>query len=405
MDGGAAIGQVRAMDAQPQPTDRPRRRWRRLAVTALVLVAVFHLGGGWYFSGRIHAGGLVPEAPERNYDVTIIRLGDGTVVLGGTDAALGDPGEYGLYWDGGFGMVGEVVAIQGDEVERSFTHLAGSQPPLAPAEVDLDGWYYPNDPSDAGLPFDDVSFEGELGELRAWYVPSGGAPSATWAIHAHGWRADRREAIRTLGSFAAAGIDSLVVEYRNDPGAPRDPSGLYRFGRTEWVDVEAAVRHAVTGGAEQVVLVGFSTGAAAEMAFLERSDLAETVTAVVFDAPNIDMGRAVQAEARRTKLVPGLPFTVPDSLTAMAMLVADLRFDVGWRDIDYVDHDGALTVPALVFHGESDQTVPLSVSLDFAASYPKLVDLVVTKGADHVRSWNVDRDGYETALERFLLGL
>jgi alpha-beta hydrolase superfamily lysophospholipase len=405
MDVDAAIGQVRPMDAHPQHTDRPRRPWRRVAITALVLVAVFYLGGGWYFSERIRTGGLVPEAPERNYDVSVMKLGDGTVVLAGADAAIDDPGEYGLYWDGGFGMVGHVVAIQGDEVERSFTHVAGSPPPLAPAEVDLDGWYYPKDPSDAGLPFDDVTFEGELGVLRAWYVPSGGSPSTTWAIHVHGWRADRREAIRTLGTFAEAGIDSLVIEYRNDPGAPADPSGLYRFGRTEWADVEAAVGYAAAGGAEQVVLVGYSTGAAAEMAFMERSDLAALATAAVFDAPNLDMGRAVQTEAHRTKLIPGLPFSVPDSLTAMAMLLADVRYDVGWKDIDYVDHEQALAVPALVFHGESDETVPLSVSEDLAATHPDLVHLVVTEGADHVRSWNVDRMRYESELARFLAGL
>lgn len=394
------------MEPHPQQHTARRRRWpRRTAITVLVLVAAFYLGGGWYFSGRIRSGGLAPEAPQRNFDVTIVRLGDGTVVLAGDDGAIDDPGEYGLYWDGGFGMVGDVVATRDDEVERPFTHLAGAPPPSAPAEVDLDAWYFPADPADAGLSFEDVTFESELGEMNAWYVPSGATPSAIWAVHAHGWRADRREAIRSLGTFAAAGIDSLVIEYRNDPGAPPDPSGLYRFGRTEWADVEAAVRHAVAGGAEQVVLVGYSTGAAAEMAFLERSDMAGAVRAVVFDAPNVDMGRAVETEARRTTLIPGLPFTVPDSLTAAAMLLADLRYDVGWKDIDYVDHVGTLTVPALVFHGSGDQTVPVSVSEDLAAAYPNLVDLVVVEGADHVRSWNVDRVRYEASLAGFLTGL
>lgn len=386
--------------------DRHPRRWRRrLAITVLGLAACFYLGGGWYFSGRIHTGGLVPEAPERNFDVAVVRLGDGTVVLRGADAAIDDPGEYGLYWTGGFGTVGDVVATRGGDVERSFRHVAGSPPPLAPEEVDLDAWYYPADPGDAGLRFEEDTFEGPLGAMRAWYVRSGDVPSVTWAIHLHGWRADRREALRTLGTFAAAGIDSLVVEYRNAPGAPSDPSGLYRFGRTEWADVEAAVRHAVAGGAEQVVLVGYSSGAAAEMAFLERSELAGVVTAVVFDSPNIDMGRAVRTEAHRTRLVPGLPFTVPDSLTATAMALADLRYDVGWKDIDYVDHDGVLMVPALVFHGDGDETVPVSVSEDLAAAYPDQVELVVTEGADHVRSWNVDHMRYETELARFLAGL
>ena len=87
------------------------------------------------------------------------------------------------------------------------------------------------------------------------------------------------------------------------------------------------------------------------------------------------------------------------------MYITDMRYDVGWDEINYVSRTGALTAPALVFHGDEDGTVPLSVSQDFALNNPDLVTLVVTPGADHVRSWNVDVDGYESALERFLTSL
>jgi fermentation-respiration switch protein FrsA (DUF1100 family) len=197
----------------------------------------------------------------------------------------------------------------------------------------------------------------------------------------------------------------LVIEYRNDPEGPADPSGLYRFGRTEWQDIDGAVQYALDHGAAQVILVGFSTGATGELAFLERSTLFDSVVGVVLDSPNIDFGRAVRTEAQQTTLVPGLPFTVPDSLTAPAMFIADKRFDIGWKAIDYVDHTDALTIPVLVFHGDADGTVPLSVSTDFADAYPDLVTLVVTPDADHVRSWNVDPDGYEQALSQFISAL
>jgi pimeloyl-ACP methyl ester carboxylesterase len=154
-----------------------------------------------------------------------------------------------------------------------------------------------------------------------------------------------------------------------------------------------------------VILVGFSTGATGEFAFLEQSEISDSVVGVVFDSPNIDFGRAVKTEAQQTTLIPGLPFTVPDSLTATAMFIADERFDIGWKAIDYVGHEHALTVPVLIFHGDADGTVPLSVSTDLAAAYPNLVTLVVTPDADHVRSWNVDPGGYEEQLQKFLSAL
>jgi len=383
-----------------------KRRWPlRLAIIVMVVVALFYVGGGWYFSGQIRSGGLEPAAPERNFGVTIERIDGDTVVLSGDDTAIDDPGEYSLYWDGGFGLLGDVESITPEGVRRPFVVAVGSPPPLTPQEVDFDSWYYPANPGDAGLVFEDVIYSSPVGDMNAWYVPAGDLPAETWAIHAHGWRTDRREAIRTLPTFHGVGIDSLVIEYRNDPDAPPDPTALYRFGRTEWQDIEGAVRYALDHGAQRVILVGYSTGATGEMAFLERSELAGTVVGLVFDSPNIDFGRVIKTQARDTALIPGLPFTVPDSLTATAMLIADLRYDVGWRDIDYVDHDHPLTVPALVFHGDADGTVPLSVSEDFAKAHPDQVRLVITAQADHVRSWYVDRDRYERMLSEFLTAL
>ena len=393
------------MSASPPPPEAKRRWPLRLAIIVMVVVALFYVGGGWYFSGQIRSGALEPRAPERNFDVTIERIDGDTIVLSGDDTAIDDPGEYALYWEDGFGLVGDVESITPVGVRRPFVVAAGAPPPLAPQEVDLDSWYYPTDPADAGLVFDEVTYNSPVGDMAAWYVPAGDVSAETWAIHAHGWRTDRREAIRTLPTYHAVGIDSLVIEYRNDPDAPPDPTGLYRFGRTEWQDIEGAVRYALDHSAEQVILVGYSTGATGEIAFLERSALAETVVGLVFDSPNIDFGRVVKTEARDTALIPGLPFTVPDSLTATAMFIADIRYDVGWQDIDYVDHDHPLTVPALVFHGDADRTVPLSVSEDFAEAHPDRVQLVVTAHADHVRSWNVDREGYERLLSEFLTAL
>lgn len=392
------------MTQHTEPAGR-KRRWPIWTLTGIVVFLVlFHLGGGWYFSGKIHAGGLVPEAPERNFDVTIEEINGGTVVLAGSDEATSDPGDYALVWDGGFARIGDVEGLDGARVRRPFMVVEGT-PPMSPDEVDLDAWYYPTDPGDADMEFTDVTFRSPVGDLNAWYVPAGSAPAETWAIHVHGWRVDERETIRALSTFKAAAVDSLVIEYRNDVDAPSDPSGLYRFGRTEWQDVEGAVRYALEHGASRIVLVGYSTGAAADMAFLERSDLSGSVVGVVFDSPNIDFGRVVKGEAQDTSLIPGLPLKVPSSLTAVAMYITDVRYDVGWDEINYVSRTDALTVPALVFHGDSDGTVPLSVSEDFAANSPNLVTLVVTPGADHVRSWNVDIDGYESTLEAFLTSL
>ncbi len=402
-------------DAPP----RSQRRWPRRTLIGLVVFAVvFHLGGGWYFSGLLRSDGLEPRAPSHDLGVRVVEVDEDSIVLDGTDRrAIEHPGVFGLWWEDGYGRVGEILTLGDGEVRREWALVDGAPPPTCASEdlaqcteVDLEGYVYPADPSDVGLSFSEVTYESPLGAMGAWLVePSGSAtvetgllsepaqPSDVWAIHMHGLGAERREAVRMLSTYSEAGITSLVVDYRNDPGAPADPSGLYQFGRTEWEDAEAAVQYALDNGADSVILAGYSTGAAAEMAFLENSPLADRVVGVTFDAPNLDFGRAVSVEASR-RTIPGTPIPLPPTLTATAKWIAGLRYDVDWGAIDYVSRGGILQVPALVFHGDDDQTVPLSVSEDLAALYSDLVVLVVTEDADHVLSWNVDPERYEGLL-------
>ncbi len=368
-------------------------------ITLAVLTVVFHVAGGWYFSGRIESSGLQPQPPSRDYGVQVVSSDDGNVVLVGDDAAMFDPGIYSLVWDGGRATMGEIVTLDEDSVTRTLPSKHGELP-LSPAEVDIDAWMF-NTPLDAGLGYADVSFPTPLGDMAAWHVPAPDS-TTTWAIHIHGWRADRRETLRSLNTFHDAGVESLVISYRNDVGAPPDPSGQYGFGRTEWADVEAAVRYANENGAEQIVLSGFSTGGAIAVAFLLESDLADMVVAVVLDSPNLDFGQVVRAEASRTALIPGLPLKVPGTLTAAAMAIADLRYGIGWSSINYVDDPVPVGVPVLVFHGTEDETVPLAVSHQFATANRDSVALVITDGAAHVRSWNVDPRQYEAELSDFL---
>ena len=315
-----------------------------------------------------------------------------------------------MYWPGGYGRIGEVLDVTGLEVTRSYRPFAGEPPPLCPQgpssdcpPVDLEAYAYPSDPSDVALEFVETSYRSPLGSMGAWLVPS--PESTRWAIHVHGWAAERREAVRLLPPFHRANITSMVIDYRNDPDTPADPSGHYRFGLTEWEDVAAAVQHALDGGARDVVLVGYSTGAAHVMSFLERSDLAEAIAGIVLDSPNIILAEAVRYGSRDLRF-PGGPLKISRLMTEFGMWLADLRWKLDWETTNYVQRvDEILRVPALVFHGTSDHRVPISVSRQLQAQASDRVSLVETPAAGHVMSWNAEPDRYEGYLERFLASL
>ena len=384
-------------------------RWvKALIGMVLALALVFYGAAGLVFANMIRSDALVPLPPTPDNGVWVRAVDEQEITLTSAEEREDTtrPGLAGLAWDGGYGQLGEIISTDGLDVTRTFFVQRGSFPSVCMGDlvvceqVDIEGWTFPDDPSSLDIVFEDVTYESLLGPMGAWQVDGG--DGSVWAIHAHGWRASRREALRSLPIYQRAAITSLVVDYRNDPDAPADPSGLYRFGRTEWEDIEAAVEFAVTNGADTVVLVGYSTGAAVHLAYLENSNRLGPIKALVFDSPNADMGETVRLAASKTTL-PGTSFLLPDSLTAVAMFIADLRWDIDWDEIDYVSRASEIiTIPTLVFHGLEDDRVPIEVSRRLQAEAPDRIELVEVEEAGHVTSWNVDPDGYEEALSRFL---
>lgn len=183
---------------------------------------------------------------------------------------------------------------------------------------------------------------------------------------------------------------------------PSDPSGHYRFGRTEWEDVETAVCHARGKSASDVLLVGYSTGAAHILAFMERLESARHVKALVLDPPNLILAETVRHGSRELR-VAGLGIRVNRLLIELGMRIADLRWDIDWDQTNYVERaHSTIGVPTLVFHGTSGRIVPVTVSRRLAAASPGLVQLQETLAAGHVVSWNADPELYETLLDGFL---
>ena len=239
----------------------------------------------------------------------------------------------------------------------------------------LDAAAFEPDPAAVGLEFSEVAISTPLGTCPAWHVP--GADGDTWAVLVHGRGGPRRESLRVLPALHALGLSALVVSYRNDPEAPASPDGRYHLGDTEWLDVEAAMEHAVAAGARRFVLVGWSMGAAIIGALLSRSALAARVAACVWDAPLVDWRATLRQQARIRHL--------PPALTEVTTRV--------------------VRPPTLVIHTTGDSAVPAAPSRRLAAVAPELgwpMTYLEVPDAEHTAAWNADPAAYEDAVTRFL---
>lgn len=398
-----------------EPTRR-RRRWPgRLLIGALIAAAIFYGGGGLYFSNVLNERALDGASRRKDTkllepDVEVVSLDEGAagqqITLRGLNGAPMPPmlGLQGLRWDGGYAQVLDLGPSDPGPVVASFTLVTGETPGVgAPAE--LDARYYPQDPLESDLELREISVPGPLGDYPAWVgtptIVPGQDVSATWVIVVHGNSLSAADGLRMVPILTGAGYPTLVATYRNDPGAPADPSGKLRYGLTEWEDLEAMVRYTLDEGSHGVVLDGYSMGGAVIMAFLQRSELADQVRAVILDAPMLDFSETVDDNASREEIAPGVP--LPSSLTDVAKWIAAKRFDVDWDALNYLaDTDAYADMSFLVFHGTADTTVPIATSREFAALLPEQVLLIEVAGAEHIESWNPDPDAYDSAVRAFL---
>jgi uncharacterized protein len=246
------------------------------------------------------------------------------------------------------------------------------------------------------LPIEAVEYASPVGLIDAWFV---GGNRTQWVIHVHGKGASLDEALPLAEEIAVAGYPQLIIGYRNDAGQPADPSGYYGYGLTEHEDLAGAVDWAVEHGAGEVAVVGYSTGAAIVLSYLYKNPNAP-VRSMVLDSPNADMEATIDLAASQEELGFGIP--VPFTVTEVARTLASLRASINWESLDYVRRLDGLSVPALVFHGTDDATVPIETSRAMAAGRPQLVDLVEVEGAGHVGSREAAGTAYDQRVLAFL---
>lgn len=373
-------------------------RTRTLA-SSLAAAGALCLAPGFLLSRMLHRAGFDPATdrlPEP-YTVRVTAIAPGRLTLrpapGAPSTAHLEPGHYLLDAARGQASLGPVLETNGVVAIRAYQNLQGS---LRPGDLArLDPFAYPGDPRQAhGLAFEEVQVHAPLGSFPAWYIPG---QRDTWAIMVHGKGANRRETLRLLPLLAAARLPALAITYRNDEGCPPAPGRRYTYGRDEYEELEAAIHFALGLGARRILLVGYSMGGAICLSLMERSDLASRVAGLILDAPMLDLRSTIAHGARQRR--------IPLRYLAISNRIAARRYRFDWDDFDYRRTASDLQVPVLLFHGDADPVVPVATSDSLAAARPDIVRYVRVPAAGHVRSWNVDPEGYADAVQHYLAAL
>ncbi|MBG6182650.1 pimeloyl-ACP methyl ester carboxylesterase [Arthrobacter sp. CAN_A214] len=398
-----------AGSAAAEPTTSPWIKWTALGV-GIGAVLTSSAAGAASGLAAYFARQIVTPARyrEENLDIlAVVNTGTGQQVILPANDDTTVEGTYSLYFAKGtgharIGAIRSYVPREGT-VQRDVEKVYAGD--LAAATR---GWWsgavYAV-PSDLGLADEEVRIPVDGGGAPAWLVRAE-VPSETWAILIHGRGANRSETLRALHPARNLGLTSLVISYRNDGEAPSAPDGRYGLGMTEWRDVEAAIDYAVSHGARQVVLFGWSMGGAIALQTADLSRHRRRISALVLNGPVINWIEVLAHHAELNR-IPAPVGRLGQWLLASdaAKRVTGLAAPLDLKSMDWIARAEQLTIPTLILHSEDDEFVPVGASAQLAERNRAFVTFERFHRARHTKEWNVAPERWEQTVTGWLNGL
>ncbi|MDA7572375.1 alpha/beta hydrolase [bacterium] len=394
-----------------------------------IFLAIALLGIGWYFSGLIYESGLNPEFTETESvgtaedRVVVDSITSKSIKLNVEEEQWGvmlENGIYGIIGQNGDAVIGKILNTNGNIIERELLQINGSLVTgdriAGSAGLLLDdntgiykilgtsGWsgqatqgvYTPK--SVVNIEYEDIFYQSDIGQFPAYLTSSG---DDGVVIFVHGFRGDySREVFAQLRAkdLMGMGFRSMIISYRNDRGLPKDPSGIFQYGVSEWKDIDAAIDEA-RKISENVVLWGISGGGGPVSSWIQNTDDISKVSGIIYEAPVISFWESVEVNGAAR-----FPW-LPQGLFSYFKIVTELRYGVDFDSMDFRDAVINSDIPVLLFHGDDDEWVPVEMSDLIAESRNKNFTYIRSENVGHVTSWNADPENYVLQMSEFLSSL
>ena len=394
----------------------------------IILIFIVLGGAGWFFSGVIYEGALNPDfndsesigtAEDR---ILVSKVNSNSIVLNVEEELWGvllEKGIYGIIGQNGDAVVGNIISTNGTVVERELLNLngiivegdkiRGTSLVVRDNKGDYkilgtsswsgqasEGVYTPK--SVSNLEYETIYYESELGEFPAYLTKNG---DDGIVIFVHGFRGDYSRSVfaqMRAGEIVDMGYRSMIISYRNDKGLPKDPSGIYQYGTTEWKDLDGAIDKALEY-TNNVILFGTSGGGGPISAWLKNVGDSTKVKGIIYEAPTINFWESVEVNGAAR-----YPW-VPKQLFGYFKIFTEIRYDVDFQKMDFTEAVINSNIPVLLFHGDDDEWVPVEMSDLIAESRDSNLTYIRYENVGHVTSWNADPDNYVYQLDLFLGGL
>ena len=219
-------------------------------------------------------------------------------------------------------------------------------------------------------------------------------------IHIHGLASTPAGTLRGVQVTSKMGYPSLVISHQNGTKSPTGGSERSSLGVMEIHDGHAALTYAIRHGAQQIILFGWSMGAAIALQLAHHHQ--DLVAGMVLESPVLDWVEVIKTNCARHHLpthagLLAIPWLTLRPLSRMIGLPTTIPL----REFDWIARATDLTAPTLIIHGKADDSAPIRLSQKLRTLRPDLVELK-TFNASHTQSWNTDPARWQSTITQWI---
>lgn len=238
---------------------------------------------------------------------------------------------------------------------------------------------------------EEIYIDSDFGyKLHGIYFPNG--DSKKTIIICHGYTYTLYGSIKYMDMFYKRGYNVLVYDHRYHGKSGGKNS---TFGYYEKFDLKSFVDYIIKKNGQEGIIGthGESMGAAT---VLQHAFIDKRLTFVIADCPFQNVKEQFKYRLKIEYKLPSFP------ILNVSSLITKLRIKANYNDISPINGIGSINTPILFIHGDSDSYIPYTHSVNMYEKKKGAKMLYIAKGADHAKSFAVDKKEYEKKVNEFL---
>lgn len=229
-------------------------------------------------------------------------------------------------------------------------------------------------------------------KINGWFFPYNGSKKTILLVHGYGKNRLQFEeqTFPLIASLNREGFNVMTFDLR---GSGTSSGSVSTFGRNETVDVLGAIKYLNQLSTEQIILMGFSTGASSCLTALTQTPYRDSIIGVIADSPYSSIDDYVDYIVGSSLWLPDIPFKPAVKFAVKKITKVDSSMDI----ISKVS--SIIPTPVLLIDGAQDTPSTYDNTRLIYEVYKR-------KSPVQANYWNSGADGYgesySTAQDKYI---